>query len=156
MKTLKLSCAHALFKYLIAQKIIIDGKKEPLFPGAFGIYGHGNVACLGQAMEEFQNDLPGYMWDEGVKAVMGALKAAHEEHLERNTPSKLMQLHLEHNMIDSEGAAAIAALLSQPGLRLEQLVLHSNAIGPQGAYSLALPLVKNSTLRSLDLHGNGH
>jgi 3D-(3,5/4)-trihydroxycyclohexane-1,2-dione acylhydrolase (decyclizing) len=60
MKTIKLSCAQALFKYLIAQKIIIDGKKEPLFPGAFGIYGHGNVACIGQAMEEFQSDLPGY------------------------------------------------------------------------------------------------
>ena len=54
MKTIKLSCAHALFKFLIAQKTIIDGKKVPLFPGAFGIYGHGNVACLGQAMEEFQ------------------------------------------------------------------------------------------------------
>ena len=60
MKTIKLSCAHALFKYLIAQKTIIDGKKAPLFPGAFAIYGHGNVACLGQAMEEFQSDLPGY------------------------------------------------------------------------------------------------
>ena len=60
MKTVKLSCAHALFKYLIAQKIIIDGKKAPLFPGAFGIYGHGNVACLGQAMEEFKDELPGY------------------------------------------------------------------------------------------------
>ena len=60
MKTLQLSCSHALFKYLIAQKTIIDGKKEPLFPGAFGIYGHGNVACIGQAMEEFQSDLPGY------------------------------------------------------------------------------------------------
>ena len=60
MKTLRLSCAHALFKYLIAQKIIINGKKTSLFPGAFGIYGHGNVACLGQAMEEFQNELPGY------------------------------------------------------------------------------------------------
>ena len=60
MKTLKLSCAHALFKYLIAQKIIIDEKKVSLFPGAFGIYGHGNVACIGQAMEEFQSDLPGY------------------------------------------------------------------------------------------------
>ena len=60
MKTIKLSCAHALFKYLIAQKTIIDGKKLPLFPGAFAIYGHGNVACLGQAMEEFQSDLPGY------------------------------------------------------------------------------------------------
>ena len=60
MKTVRFSCAHALFKYLIAQKTIIDGKKVPLFPGAFAIYGHGNVACLGQAMEEFQSDLPGY------------------------------------------------------------------------------------------------
>lgn len=60
MKSIKLSCAHALFKFLIAQKTIIDGKKAPLFPGAFAIYGHGNVACLGQAMEEFQSDLPGY------------------------------------------------------------------------------------------------
>ncbi len=60
MKTIKLSCSHALFKHLVAQKTIIDGKKAPLFPGAFGIYGHGNVACLGQAMEEFQNELPGY------------------------------------------------------------------------------------------------
>ena len=92
--------------------------------------------------------------DGGVKAVMGALNGAHQLHLERRTPSKLMQLHLEHNMIASDGAVAIAVLLSQPGLRLEQLVLHSNNIGPQGAYSLALPLVKNSTLRSLDLHNN--
>ena len=60
MKTVRLSCAQALFKYLIAQKIMLDGKKEPLFPGAFGIYGHGNVACIGQAMEEFQDELPGY------------------------------------------------------------------------------------------------
>ncbi len=60
MKTTQLSCSHALFKYLIAQKTYIDGKKVPLFPGAFGIYGHGNVACIGQAMEEFQSDLPGY------------------------------------------------------------------------------------------------
>ena len=59
MKTIKLSCSHALFKHLIAQKTIIDGKKAPLFPGAFGIYGHGNVACIGQAMEEFQDQLPG-------------------------------------------------------------------------------------------------
>ncbi|MDC1296467.1 3D-(3,5/4)-trihydroxycyclohexane-1,2-dione acylhydrolase (decyclizing) [Alphaproteobacteria bacterium] len=60
MKTIQLSCAQALFRYLISQKIIINGKKEPLFPGAFGIYGHGNVACIGQAMEEFQDELPGY------------------------------------------------------------------------------------------------
>ena len=92
--------------------------------------------------------------DVGVKAVMGALKGAHQLHLERRAPGKLMQLHLEHNRIDSGGAVAIAVFLSQPGLRLEQLVLHNNNIGPQGAYSLALPLVKNSTLRSLNLQSN--
>ncbi len=60
MNTLRLSCSHAIIKYLISQKTIINSEKVPLFPGAFGIYGHGNVACIGQAMEEFQNDLPGY------------------------------------------------------------------------------------------------
>ena len=60
MKTVRMSCSHALIKHLTMQKILINEKKEPLFPGAFGIYGHGNVACIGQAMEEYQNELPGY------------------------------------------------------------------------------------------------
>jgi len=58
MKTIQLTCAYALIKYLIAQKILIEGKKQPLFPGVFGIFGHGNVACLGQALEENRNELP--------------------------------------------------------------------------------------------------
>ena len=60
MKKITLTCAHAIVKYLISQKILIKGKKEPLFPGVFGIFGHGNVACLGQALEENQKDLPTY------------------------------------------------------------------------------------------------
>tara|TARA_Y100001970_G_scaffold291096_1_gene427051 strand:- start:553 stop:2397 length:1845 start_codon:yes stop_codon:yes gene_type:complete len=58
MKKIKLTCAHAIVKHLIAQKILINGKKEPLFAGAFGIFGHGNVACLGQALEENKDKLP--------------------------------------------------------------------------------------------------
>ena len=58
MKNIQLTCAHALVKFLIKQKILIDGKKESLFPGVFGIFGHGNVACLGQALEENKKDLP--------------------------------------------------------------------------------------------------
>ena len=61
MKKITLTCAHAIVKYLIAQKILINGKKEPLFPGVFGIFGHGNVACLGQALEENQKELPTYI-----------------------------------------------------------------------------------------------
>ena len=60
MKKITLTCAHAIVKYLIAQKILINGKKEPLFPGVFGIFGHGNVACLGQALEESKKELPTY------------------------------------------------------------------------------------------------
>ena len=52
MKKIKLTCAHAVIKHLISQKILINGKKEPLFAGAFGIFGHGNVACIGQALED--------------------------------------------------------------------------------------------------------
>ena len=58
MKNIQLTCAHALVKFLISQKTLIDGKKLPLFPGVFGIFGHGNVACLGQALQENQKDLP--------------------------------------------------------------------------------------------------
>ena len=60
MKKIKLTCSHAVIKYLISQKILINGKKEPLFAGAFGIFGHGNVACIGQALEENQDQLPTY------------------------------------------------------------------------------------------------
>ena len=58
MKKIKLTCAHAIVRYLISQKILINGKKEQLFAGAFGIFGHGNVACLGQALQENQKELP--------------------------------------------------------------------------------------------------
>ncbi len=58
MKKIQLTCAHAIVKFLTKQKILIDGKIEPLFPGVFGIFGHGNVACLGQALEENQKEIP--------------------------------------------------------------------------------------------------
>ena len=58
MKKIKLTCAHAIVRYLISQKILINGKKEQLFAGVFGIFGHGNVACLGQALQENQKELP--------------------------------------------------------------------------------------------------
>ena len=56
MKKIKLTCAHAIVKHLISQKILINGKKKPLFAGVFGIFGHGNVACLGQALQENQKE----------------------------------------------------------------------------------------------------
>jgi 3D-(3,5/4)-trihydroxycyclohexane-1,2-dione acylhydrolase (decyclizing) len=58
MKTVRLTTAQAIVRYLIAQRIEIDGELRPLFPGVFAIFGHGNVTCLGQALEEVKDDLP--------------------------------------------------------------------------------------------------
>ena len=58
MSTVRLTMAQALVRYLCNQFTIIDGKKEPLFAGLFGIFGHGNVTCLSEALEAVQDTLP--------------------------------------------------------------------------------------------------
>jgi len=58
MSTIRLTMAQALVKYLVAQKTLIDGKEAPLFPGVFGIFGHGNVTCLAEALERVQDQMP--------------------------------------------------------------------------------------------------
>lgn len=60
MKTIKLTMAQALVKYLAAQKVELDGQQLPLFEGVFAIFGHGNVAGLGEALYHAQEQLPTY------------------------------------------------------------------------------------------------
>ena len=59
METIRLTTAEAIVRYLIAQKtVMLDGTVEPLFPGVFAIFGHGNVTCLGHALEQHREELP--------------------------------------------------------------------------------------------------
>ena len=58
MKTVRLTMAQALVRWLTAQHTVIDGKTEPLFPGLFAIFGHGNVTCLSEALQEVKDILP--------------------------------------------------------------------------------------------------
>lgn len=51
-KTIRLTVAQALVKFLNNQYVEFDGKENPMFEGVFGIFGHGNVVGLGQALEE--------------------------------------------------------------------------------------------------------
>jgi len=60
-KTIRLTTAQAIIRFLKAQWIERDGKRHPFFAGMLGIFGHGNVAGLGQALEqdgEFTHYLP--------------------------------------------------------------------------------------------------
>ena len=60
MKTVDLTTAQAIVRFLIAQRTIVDGDEVPLFPGVFAIFGHGNVTCLGGALDEVRDVLPTY------------------------------------------------------------------------------------------------
>jgi TPP-dependent trihydroxycyclohexane-1,2-dione (THcHDO) dehydratase len=51
METTRLTVAQAIVKFLMAQRIVEDGREAPLFPGVFAIFGHGNVTCMGDALE---------------------------------------------------------------------------------------------------------
>ena len=57
-ETARLTMAQALVKYLQVQFSERDGKTQRLIPSIFGIFGHGNVAGLGQALYEYGADLP--------------------------------------------------------------------------------------------------
>ena len=58
MSTIRLTMAQALVKFICAQNTIIDGEEVPLFPGVFGIFGHGNVSCLSEALQDVKAELP--------------------------------------------------------------------------------------------------
>ncbi|TCP94738.1 3D-(3,5/4)-trihydroxycyclohexane-1,2-dione hydrolase [Cricetibacter osteomyelitidis] len=57
MKTVKLTVAQALIKFLDNQYVEFDGKVTKFVEGIFGIFGHGNVLGLGQALEQDSGDL---------------------------------------------------------------------------------------------------
>lgn len=60
MSTIRLTMAQAVIRYMMAQKVEIDGEIKPMFAGMWAIFGHGNVAGLGEALYHVQDELPTY------------------------------------------------------------------------------------------------
>jgi 3D-(3,5/4)-trihydroxycyclohexane-1,2-dione acylhydrolase (decyclizing) len=58
--TVRLTTAQAIIRYLANQFIEIDGEEMRLCGGGFGIFGHGNVTCLGEALYDHRAELPLY------------------------------------------------------------------------------------------------
>ncbi len=52
MQTTRMTMAQALVRFLARQRVERDGVSAPLFAGMWGIFGHGNVTGMGQALEE--------------------------------------------------------------------------------------------------------
>lgn len=80
--TVRLTTAQAIIRYLNAQFIEIDGTRQRLCGGGFGIFGHGNVTCLGEALYEHKDTLPLYRGQN--EQSMGFAAAAYAKyHLRR-------------------------------------------------------------------------
>lgn len=58
MDTIRLTTAQAIVRWLLAQRTVVDGEEVPVFAGVFGIFGHGNVTSLAEALEPVQDRLP--------------------------------------------------------------------------------------------------
>jgi len=58
METVRLTTAQAIVKWLLAQRIVVDEQEVGVFSGVFGIFGHGNVTCLAEALQPVQGELP--------------------------------------------------------------------------------------------------
>ncbi len=58
MATVRLTVAQAVVRFLAAQHSERDGEEQRLIAGCFGIFGHGNVAGLGQALLESELEDP--------------------------------------------------------------------------------------------------
>jgi 3D-(3,5/4)-trihydroxycyclohexane-1,2-dione acylhydrolase (decyclizing) len=56
--TVRLTVAQAIVTYLSRQYSVADGRRRRLVPAALGIFGHGNVAGLGQALDQLSDALP--------------------------------------------------------------------------------------------------
>ncbi len=56
--TVRLTTSQAIVKYLQVQWSERDGERQRLVPAILGIFGHGNVSGLGQALDEYGQELP--------------------------------------------------------------------------------------------------
>ena len=57
-ETIRLTMAQALVRFLAVQEVERDGARQHFFAGCFGIFGHGNLAGLGQALQQHSDQLP--------------------------------------------------------------------------------------------------
>jgi 3D-(3,5/4)-trihydroxycyclohexane-1,2-dione acylhydrolase (decyclizing) len=59
--TIRLTTAQALVRYLMCQRVEFDGDEERFFAGMWGIFGHGNIGGVAEALQEVGPEFPYYL-----------------------------------------------------------------------------------------------
>ena len=80
--TVRLTTAQALVLFLTRQHSVADGVRQRLIPASMGIFGHGNVAGLGQALDQYSTDLPFIQGrnEQGLVHIASAFAKASRRH----------------------------------------------------------------------------
>jgi 3D-(3,5/4)-trihydroxycyclohexane-1,2-dione acylhydrolase (decyclizing) len=83
MGTIRLTMAQALVRYLTAQRTEVDGQTVALFGGVWAIFGHGNVAGIGEALYAHRTELPTYRAHNEQAMALAAIAYAKAMHRRR-------------------------------------------------------------------------
>jgi 3D-(3,5/4)-trihydroxycyclohexane-1,2-dione acylhydrolase (decyclizing) len=59
--TLRLTAGQAIVRYLMNQHVDVDGHEERFFAGMWGIFGHGNIGGVAEALQEAGPEFPYYL-----------------------------------------------------------------------------------------------
>lgn len=81
--TIRLTAAQAMVRWLSAQYVVEDGEEVPYFAGCWAIFGHGNVAGLGEALHAGRAQLPTYRAHNEQAMVHAAVAYAKQKRRQR-------------------------------------------------------------------------
>lgn len=83
MKTIKLTVGQAIVKYLNNQYIQTDNGEQKLINGGFGIFGHGNVTCIAEALYDIKDEFPTYRGQNEQSMALAAIAYARAKNREQ-------------------------------------------------------------------------
>ncbi|MEV5549677.1 3D-(3,5/4)-trihydroxycyclohexane-1,2-dione acylhydrolase (decyclizing) [Streptomyces sp. NPDC052309] len=145
--TLRLTTAQALVRFLAAQYSERDGVRHRLITGTWGIFGHGNVAGLGQALVEYADVMP-YHQGRSEQAMVHAA-VGHARRLNRLS-AQAVTTSIGPGATNLVTGAALATINRLPVLLLPGDYFASHAVDPllqQLEHPSAADVSVNDTLR---------
>lgn len=80
MSNIRLTMGQALVRYLLAQNVETDGGVLPLIHGVWAIFGHGNVAGLGEALYQYREEIPTFRAHNEQAMALAAIAYAKARH----------------------------------------------------------------------------
>lgn len=126
-ETIRLTVAQAVVLFISNQYSVSDLGRQRFVPASFGIFGHGNVAGLGQALDEFHDQLP-FMQGRNEQALAHAAIAFAKER--RRTQTIAVTASVGPGAMNMVTAAALATVNRIPVLLLPGDVYATRRQGP--------------------------